>query len=78
MTGVRVPVVAPKHVGLGLCTVCELVLSGAGVGEQPGQRALDEYPEEWQEDYRCLIDRVNDLADRYGDRILIKVIDPNP
>lgn len=76
MTGVGVQVIAPIHVGLGLCTACELVLSEAGVGEHPGQRALDEYPEEWQEDYRRLIDWVYDLADRYGDRILIKVIDP--
>jgi hypothetical protein len=46
------------------------------VGENPAERALDEYPPEWQDDYRRLTDWVCDLADRYGDRLLIKVIDP--
>jgi hypothetical protein len=59
-----------------MCTSCELVLAGAGVGENPTTRALEEYPQEWQDDYRRLTDWVYDLADRYGDRLLIKVIDP--
>jgi hypothetical protein len=51
-------------------------LSEAGVGEPPAERALDEYPQEWQEDYQRLSEWVYDLAGRYGNRILIKVIDP--
>ncbi len=73
---VRLEVIAPSFQGLGICTSCELVLSEAGVGENPRERALHEYPQEWQDDGRRLTDWVYDLAGRYGERILIKVIDP--
>ena len=59
-----------------MCISCELVLAEAGVGENPTTRAFDEYPQEWQDDYRRLTEWVYDLAGRYGDRLLIKVIDP--
>jgi hypothetical protein len=72
---VRLEVIAPIFQGLGICTSCELVLSEAGVGENPRERALDEYPQEWQEDTQRLTDWVYDLAGRYGEQILIKVID---
>jgi hypothetical protein len=73
---IRLEVIAHTFEGLGMCTACELVLSDAGVGEHPAVRALDEYPQEWQEDYQRLTDWVYDFADRHGDAILIKVIDP--
>jgi hypothetical protein len=73
---VRLEVVAPTFEGLGMCTSCELILAEAGVGESPTTRALKEYPQEWQDDYRRLSEWVYDLAGRYGDRLLIKVIDP--
>lgn len=76
MTPVRLEVIAPIFEGMGICTACELVLSEAGVGEHPAERALDEYPQEWQDDYRRLTDWVYDLAGRYGDGIFIKVIAP--
>ena len=76
MKAVRLEVIAPTFQGLGFCTGCELVLSEAGVGEPLATRGLDEYPQEWQDDYQRLTDWVYDLADRYGDQILIKVIDP--
>jgi hypothetical protein len=73
---VHLEVIAPIVQGLGICSTCELILAQARVGEQPAERALGEYPEEWQADYRRLLDWVVDLAGRYGDQILIKVIDP--
>ncbi len=76
MKPVRLEVVAPTFQGLGLCTACELVLADADLGESPAERALDEYPPEWQEEIHRLTDWVYDLAGRYGDRIVIKVIDP--
>jgi hypothetical protein len=69
-------VIAPIFQGLGICTACELVMAEGEVGRSPSERALDEYPEEWQRDYRRLTEWVYDLAGRYGDQILIKVIDP--
>jgi len=73
---IRLEVIAPTFEGLGICTSCELVLAEAGVGTSPATRALEEYPQEWQDDYRRLTDWVYDLASHYGDRLLIKVIDP--
>jgi hypothetical protein len=59
-----------------MCTACQLVMVDAGLGESPAGDALDDYPPEWQEEVRRLSAWVYDLAGRYGDRILIKVIDP--
>ncbi len=73
---VRLEVIAPTLEGLGLCTSCELILAEAGVGERPHERALDEYPQEWQDECRQLADWVYELAARYSGRVLIKVIDP--
>lgn len=73
---VHLEVIAPSFQGLGICTSCELVLSQTSVGGNLRERALHDYPEEWQEDCRRLTDWVYDLAGRYGKRILIKVIDP--
>ena len=76
MTPIRLEVIAPTLQGLGICSSCELILSEAGVGEHRGEHALDEYPQEWQDEVRHLTDWVYDLAGRYGEQILIKVIDP--
>lgn len=76
MNPVRLEVIAPTFQGLGICSACELVLAEANVGEHPPQRALDEYPQDWQDDVHRLTNWVYDLADSYGDGILIKVIDP--
>jgi hypothetical protein len=51
-------------------------MADAGVGESPTERALEEYPQDWQEEHERLSDWVYELAERYGDQILIKVIDP--
>jgi hypothetical protein len=69
-------VIAPTLQGLGMCTACELVLGEAGMNQRPVERTLDEYPAEWQTEYQQLSDWVYDLADRHGDQIRIKVIDP--
>ncbi len=76
MEPLRLEVIAPTLQGLGMCTGCELVMAEAGMDESPAERALSEYPTEWQAEFQRLSDWVYDLAGRYGDRILIKVIDP--
>jgi len=76
MEPVHLEVIAPTFQGLGICTACELVMAEGEVGERPAERALDEYPQEWQEECRRLTEWVYDLAGRYGDQIRIKVIDP--
>jgi hypothetical protein len=76
MKPVRLEVIAPTFQGLGICTACELVMAEAGVGQHPTERAMDEYPKKWQDDVHRLTDWVYELAERYGEDILIKVIDP--
>jgi hypothetical protein len=72
----RLEVIAPIFQGLGICSACELVMAEGEAGEHLAERGLEEYPQEWQDDYRRLMEWVYDLAGRYGDRIRIKVIDP--
>jgi hypothetical protein len=76
MKPISLEVIAPTFDGLGICTSCELVLAEAGVGQPPGERAREKYPPEWEEDLHRLADWVYELAGRYGERILIKVHDP--
>jgi hypothetical protein len=73
---IHLEVIAPTVQGLGICSSCELVLSEAGMGAHPAERALDEYPPEWLDEVQRLTDWVYDLAEQYGERIRIKVIDP--
>jgi hypothetical protein len=76
MPPLRLEVVAHTVQGLGLCSPCELMLSEAGVAPAAAERSLDEYPQDWQEEYRRLTDWVYELAERHGDAVSIKVIDP--
>ena len=73
---VRLEVIAHAFQGMGICTACELVMADARLGQRPIKRALDEYPPEWQEEWRHLTEWVYDLIEHHGDRITIKVIDP--
>jgi hypothetical protein len=76
MKSLRLEVITPTVQQLGLCSTCELFLGEAGVADDPAEQVLAEYPQEWQEEYRRLSDWVFELAARYGDQVLIKVIDP--
>ncbi len=51
-------------------------MARANLDKPPHERGLDEYPDEWQKDWRRLSALVFDLAARYGDSILIRVFDP--
>ena len=76
MEPIRLEVIAPMLQGMSFCTPCELVLEGASLGQHAAGRALDEYPQEWQEDHRRLTEWLYDLADRHGNRLRIRAIDP--
>lgn len=73
---VRLEVIAPTYQGLGFCSVCELILAEAKLGEEPVHQALAEYPPEWQAEFRRLADWVNELTEQHGGGIRITVIDP--
>ena len=55
---------------------CEMLMAQAEIDKPPHERSLDEFPAEWQEDFRRLSALILDLAARYGDRILIRIWDP--
>ncbi|PKO23105.1 MAG: hypothetical protein CVU38_05915 [Chloroflexi bacterium HGW-Chloroflexi-1] len=73
---VLVDVIAPMPEGWGLCTSCEMLIAQADLDRPPAERGLDEYPPEWQADFRRLSALIFDLANRYGDRVLIRIYDP--
>jgi len=76
MPPVSVDVIAVLPEGWGLCNSCELLMARANLDQAPPDRGLDEYPPEWQADFQRLSALIYDLADRYGDRVLIRIFDP--
>ena len=76
MPPVSVDVIAVLPEGWGLCNSCELLMARANLDQAPPDRGLDEYPPEWQADFQRLSVLIYDLADRYGDRVLIRIFDP--
>jgi hypothetical protein len=71
-----IEVIALLPEGWGICTSCEMLMARASLDKAPHERALDEFPTEWQEDFRRLSELILDLAARYGDSILIRIWDP--
>ncbi len=59
-----------------MCTSCEAMMSQARVGLPPQDRGLDEYPPEWQEDYKQLETTIIRLSERYTDQVRIHIWDP--
>jgi hypothetical protein len=76
MLPVQIDVFFPVPEGWGFCSTCELMLARANLGEAPQERGLDEYPPEWQEDFRRLSSLIFDLADNYQDKVRILIWDP--
>ena len=73
---ILVEVIALLPEGWGICTSCEMLMARANLGKAPHERTLDEFPTEWQEDFRRLSALILDLAARYGDSLLIRLWDP--
>lgn len=59
-----------------MCTTCEMMFQQANLGEAPQQRNLDEYPPEWQEEFKRLSSIIFNLAGRYQDKVYIRIWDP--
>jgi hypothetical protein len=76
MEPVQIDVFYPIPEGWGMCTTCEMMLAQANIAGAPQQRSLDEYPPELQEDFNRLSSIIYDLADRYQDKVLIRIWDP--
>jgi hypothetical protein len=52
------------------------MMAQANMGQAPHERGLDEYPPEWQEEFKRLSSTVINLADRYQDDVQIRIWDP--
>jgi len=76
MPPVLLEVVTPLPEGWGLCATCESLLAFASPGNSPYTRGLDEYPPEWQAEFHRFSDLIFDLARRYGNSLLIRILDP--
>lgn len=59
-----------------MCTTCEMMMAQVNLGQAPQERGLDEYPREYQEEFKRLSSTIFSLADRYQDRLLIRIWDP--
>jgi len=75
MKPVRVEVIAPLLDRQALCFSCEIIAAGVGLNRRlvEGEEA---YPADWQADFERLSAWVAELAERYGDQIQIRWIDP--
>jgi len=76
MPHVSVQVIAPVLTDFFHCMHCEQFFDQAGVGRQVHQEELEQYPEDFKEEAVRLGNWLLDLAQRYGDQVHIRVIDP--
>jgi hypothetical protein len=75
MNPVLLEVVFPVPALYGLCPSCEFFSEEADLRTPKNRQDLNEYPEELKADYLFLSDWIRELAQRYGPRLSIKVID---
>lgn len=59
-----------------MCTSCELMISQANLGQAPQERGLDEYPAEFQEEFRKFSSILITLSEHYADKVQIRIWDP--
>jgi len=76
MNPVQIEVFFPIPEGWGMCAACEVMIGQADLEPSPQDRGLDEYPPDWQEDLQRLSSIIYTLADRYQDRVRIRIWDP--
>ncbi len=75
MNPVLLEVVFPVPALYGLCPSCEFFADEADLRAPKNNQDLNEYPEELKQDYLQLSDWIRELGEKYGHRLLIKVID---
>lgn len=76
MKPINIDVFFPVPEGWGMCTSCEVMISQANLGPAPQERGLEEYPPEWQEDFKRLSATLISLSGRYQDQLQIRIWDP--
>lgn len=76
MKPVYLEVIAPVLTAYSHCPHCEMIFDRIDVATKKHQMDIEEYPEEFQKEYARLCDWVKEISQRYRERILIKIIDP--
>lgn len=76
MPPVQIDVITPLPEGWGLCVTCEAFMAQASLDQVPHERSLESFPPDWREEYIRLSDLIMAIAQKYGDRILIRLYDP--
>ena len=76
MPPVRVDVFTPLPEGWGFCLSCETLIAQAGMDKTPQERGLDEYPPEWQADFRRFSETLITLSGRFGSSVQFLIWDP--
>ncbi len=73
---IRVEVLMPLPEGWGFCSACEMLAAQAELGQEACERGLEEYPPEWQAEFRRFSQAIFELSWRYGDSVLFRLFDP--
>jgi hypothetical protein len=76
MDPIHIDVFFPVPEGWGMCTSCEVMMSQASLGQAPQERGLEEYPPEWQEEFKHLSSIVISLSEQYPNEVQIRIWDP--
>jgi len=76
MSEVSLKIIAPVLTNFFHCMHCEQLFHHSGIGRSMHQEVLDQYPEDVKQEATLLGDLVFDLAHRYGNRVKLRVIDP--
>ncbi len=76
MSPLEVDVITLVPEGWGMCLTCEMLIAQAEMVESPYERGMEEYPPELREEFSRLSELVLDLAARYGDSVLFRILDP--
>jgi hypothetical protein len=73
---VLIEVVAPMPTDFRQCAACETIFHETPVGPIVHQQLLDDYPDEWKEDFERLSAWLTDLSRNFGAALQIKLVDP--
>ena len=67
-------VIAPILDRVGLCSSCQVVMGGVGLG--PAGQEQSDYPEEHRRDFEATLTLVKEAAETFGDGLVIRWYDP--
>ncbi len=73
--GIRLEVITHIPTAFRHCMRCEQLMDAA-IGAAVRREMIEEYPAEFLEDFDRLLSWIDELADRFGPRLQVRVVDP--